>query len=395
MNRRLYQGVALPLILLSAQPSPAEIAPAIPTLAKIYDKAPDGLELYELNYVALDPTTGALWVKYGSKNETPVRFDRKAGTSRVIGRLGSGPNEFPRPESIFGIAPGANGEVVMWDLARLAVVWINAAGVQTRQWPVRTSASMMGRIYTDTRGRAYVGQPGSVTATNLPRTAVAVRVDSSGFRDTLRLPLSASFKYSWICVNNGGGGVRGSAQFLASHAPRLEWGVDRQGRAFAAWSDSNFVAVSDGPRIRRLVFPNAPVPLTAAERKTVSDDLDGIAGTCSRQQGNFEGPRPPVPDVRPQITTLVAEVNGGIAVVRDVACARVPTWRAPETSASPPPTQTLCPIVERFDASGARLRPFTLTPGDRLMALRADTAWVRRTGSDGLSSIRELRIPPR
>jgi hypothetical protein len=56
---------------------------------------------------------------------------------------------------------------------------------------------------------------------------------------------------------------------------------------------------------------------------------------------------------------------------------------------------TECTIVERFDASGLRLAPFTLGANDQLRAIRADTAWITQTDSLGVTKILELVIPPR
>jgi hypothetical protein len=56
---------------------------------------------------------------------------------------------------------------------------------------------------------------------------------------------------------------------------------------------------------------------------------------------------------------------------------------------------TECTIVERFDASGLRLAPFTLGASDQLRAIRADTAWITQTDSLGVTKILELVIPPR
>jgi hypothetical protein len=85
---------------------------------------------------------------------------------------------------------------------------------------------------------------------------------------------------------------------------------------------------------------------------------------------------------------------GGIAVRRSKPCAQFKEWKAPITGAAPPDSGR-CGFVERFDATGRRLSPFTYSPGDQLLAIRGDTVWMARRDDDDLVKILELVVPRR
>jgi hypothetical protein len=162
------------------------------------------------------------------------------------------------------------------------------------------------------------------------------------------------------------------------------WGVDALGRTYAAWNDSHVVIVSDGATQHRLVLPNSREPLTPEEKALAANTLEKFESYSLKQGLTLSGPRPAVPEFRPQLDGLVSEMNGGIAIVRSRRCASMPDWRAPGGTPAPAADSSArCTLVERFDAEGRRLRPFTLGPDDTLMVLRGDTAWVRQRGKTG------------
>ena len=98
--------------------------------------------------------------------------------------------------------------------------------------------------------------------------------------------------------------------------------------------------------------------------------------------------------MRSQILDVRPELNGGIYVRRSKPCAGYTTWKAPITGAAAPDSGR-CGLVERFDASGRRLTPFTITARDEVLAMRADTVWVARRDEDDLYKILEMVIPRR
>jgi hypothetical protein len=171
------------------------------------------------------------------------------------------------------------------------------------------------------------------------------------------------------------------------------WGVDARGRVVAAWTDSSFVLVRGAGTDIRLRLPNYRESLSAENRAEVTKNLDQFEENAKRRGAKLEGPRPPVPASRPQIDALLPEMNGGVTITRSRACDDVPEWRAPGSHAPAAAGTERCAFVERFDAEGIRLRPFTLGPGDRLRAMRADTAWVIRENADGLQRVLKLVVP--
>ncbi len=372
-----------------AQQAPVEMAPVVARLAKTYDKAPDGQEYFYIRALTIEPQSGAIWLAYGLGSEAPVRIDRTTGVAKVIGRSGSGPNEYRRP---IAMQPGAQGDVGIWDTGRRMWLWVDSVGVHGRTWPVPTNSVNMTKIFTDVNGRVYLGQ---WTPPGPARTEVAVRVDSAaGLRDTMRLPMPIPQAGGWTWRgSSGGGSVTYSTRVLFS--ANVVWGVDRLGRMVAARSDSNFVIVRDGQSEKRLLLPNWRDPLTAADRQSATKELDRFDSTARAEGGVLDGPRPAIPAVRPQIDGLLPEVNGGITVLRTRPCSRFPGWRAPITGATAVADTAQCTIVERFDASGLRLAPFTLGPSDQLRVIRADTAWITRSDSLGVAKILELVIPRR
>jgi hypothetical protein len=372
------------------QQTVAEIAPVAPTIVKVYEKGPDGLELFRINAVVIEPASGALWIQYGGESEPPIRIDRTTGAVKLVGRKGAGPNEYRR---VFAMVPGAQGDVGIWDPSRRLWFWVDSAGVQRRTWSIPTNSLLYGRVFSDIRGNVYIGQNARLGEFG---NEMAVRLDSArGLVDSLPVPAAASNRYRWSYTAVSAGGGRGSAGMVVRYAPIVHWGVDARGRVFAAWSDSNFIAVIDSGRQHRLFVPDYREPLTATERAQADSSISLFEANARSRGAQLDGPRPPVPGFRPQIAGVVPEMNGGIAITRTRPCNSVPGWRGPGNA--PPVDHPLgrCGIVERFDADGRRLRPFTLGAGQQLAVLRSDTAWVTISTADGLSRVIEMVIPRR
>lgn len=389
-SRRLFGSVFAVAAVSGAaaafQQGPADIAPAMPAILKTYERGPDGLELFNIRAVVIEPSDGALWIKYGRGTEPAIRINRRSGAITTIGRHGSGPNEY---RNIWAMAPGVRGEVGIWDTMRRSWFWVDSAGVQRRTWSVPTN-SLSQSVFTDIRGNVYIGQPVRFGDFS---NHVAVRVDSSrGLVDSTPLPVAGSSKYHWTYTSVSGGG-RSSYAMVAPFAPSMMWGVDARGRVFGAWSDSNFVVVRDGTRDRKLLLPDYRDPLSSSERAQADSVLDGFARDARTRGAQLDGPRPPVPPNRPQFDELIADMTGGIAVVRSRQCSALPGWRAPGGAAPANDPQSRCGLVERFDSAGRRLRPFTLTHGHQLKVLRGDTAWVIAPAGDGLARVIEMVIP--
>jgi hypothetical protein len=250
-----------------------------------------------------------------------------------------------------------------------------------------TNSLNYGRIFSDARGNVYIGQP--LAFADPLRREVMVRVDSAaGLRDTVPIPIQDDARWRWSASTaNGNSGTR------VMHAPSTLWSVDARGRLLVAWTDSNHVIVHEGNRLRRVVVPNYREPLTAEERKVATDNLAQFEATARTRGAQLSGPRPSLPGFRNQLTGIVPDLDGGFALPRSRSCRHMPDWRAPGTRAPAPNPDMRCGIVERFDADGRRLRPFTLQLGDQLKVVRGDTAWVVRSDRDGLSTILEMVLP--
>ena len=375
---------ALVLTPRTLQQPTADIAPVAPSIVRTYETGPDGLELFRVNHVVIEPASGALWVHYGEESEPPVRIDRRTGAAKVIGRRGSGPNEYTR---IIAMVPGAHGDVGIWDPGRRLWFWVDSAGVQRRTWPLPTNSLNYGQIFSDARGNVYIGQP--LAFADPQRRVAAVRVDSAaGLRDTIPIPFQTDSKWQWSASTaNGSSGTR------VMHAPSVVWSVDARGRLLVAWTDSNFVTVRDGGRDRRVLVPNYREPLSAQERRRATESLDQFEATARSRSAQLSGPRPSLPEFRNQLTTIVPDMTGGFALPRLRVCRNIPEWRAPGTREPAPTPDGRCGIVERFDAEGRRLRPFTLQAGHQLRVMRGDTAWVVSSNRDGFDQILEMVVP--
>jgi hypothetical protein len=379
---------ATALALVAARPaqqSPADLPLAQTAILRTYAKGPDGLDLYQVRDVVIEPRSGALWITFGEESEPPIRIDRKTNAIRTIGRKGAGPDEYTR---IIAMVPGARGDVGIWDPARRLWFWVDSAGRQTRTWSIPTNSLVYGGVYSDTRGAVYLKQRATYTPGDF-NNMVIVRLDSaSGFRDSTPILLKDDGRWSWSGTSASGaaGGTR------VSGAPSVLSGVDARGRMFAAWSDSNFVLVKDAARVTRLVLPDYQEPLTAEERSRATTSLDQFEAGMKRQSLTPKGPRPPIPTLRSQIRTITPEMNGGLAIVRSRPCASVPTWRAPGTGAPASDPNQRCAFLERFDADGHRLRPLSLLYGDFVQVVRGDTVWTTRETRDQLVHIVELVV---
>ena len=383
------------LVLVAVVPvfaqAPAELTPAVARLVKTYAETPDGAGFFDVRAAAVELKSTGLWIRYGDDGKPPVRIDRATGKAKLIGRAGDGPNEYRQTADFVS---GADGMIGVRDVGRMLFFWVDPNGVQRRTWPVPTTDNVQGKTFTDTRGRVYIGRsPLDPNGKSNPQ--YAVRIDSAlGLRDTMVVPLERDPAWSWQTRSVRNGNVTATSLFYVQYAPYPDWGIDRQGRMFAYWSDSNFVEIYEGGKKRRLMLPEWREPLSAADRKRVTETLDNIEKRERARNSEFLGPRPPLPPHRPQILEAQPELTGGIVVRRTKPCAGYTGWRAPISGAAAPDSGR-CALVERFDAAGKRLTPFTLTARDQLLAVRADTAWVARRDEDDLVKILELVIPRR
>lgn len=377
----LALGVALPL---GAQNAP-ELPPVVARLLRTYAESPDGAGFFDVRAAVPELRSTGLWVRYGDDGKPPVRIDRATGVAKVIGRPGSGPNEYRQTADMVAAPDGTIG---VRDVGRMLLFWVDAAGVQRRTWSVPTTDNMQGKTFADGMGRVYIGR--TPVERGVFGAPYVVRVDSArGLVDTMRIPFERNRASMWSVRT-----ANGSTQYYVQFAPAPDWGIDRQGRLYAFWSDSSFIQVGDGKAVKRLWLPEWREPLSAADRKSASDRLDGIEKREKARNAEFLTPRPAIPQFRPQILEAMPDLAGGIVVRRSKPCASFGGWKAPITGAAPPDSGR-CGLVERFDAAGRRLAPFTISGRDQLLAVRADTVWIARRDEDDLVKILELVIPRR
>lgn len=375
--------VGTPTALVAQRP--AELTPAVARLVKTYSQSPDGAGFFSVWAAAVELKSNGLWIRYGDDGTPPVRIDRTTGTSKVIGRAGSGPNEYRQTADMIS---GVDGTIGVRDVGRQLLFWVDQNGVQRRTWSLPTTSNMQSKTFTDMKGHVYIGTSSFVDGKRGP--TMLVRVDSAlGLRDTVVVPFQQSPTWSWSTRT-----ANGATMYYVQYAPSPDWGIDRQGRLYAYWSDSSFIQIFDGKKSSRLLLPTWREPLTAADRKRVTDQLDQIEKREKARNAEFLGSRPAVPELRPQLLESIPELNGGIVVRRSRLCAAYAGWKAPISGAAPPDSGR-CSLIERFDPSGKRLTPFTLTARDQLLAIRADTAWVARRDEDDIVKILELVIPRR
>jgi hypothetical protein len=369
---------------------PPELAPVVARLARTYAEGPNGKDFFDVFNAAVELKSNGLWVRFGAPGEPPVRIDRSTGIARTIGAKGQGPNEFAGPTDLIS---GQDGLIGVRDPGRQLLFWVDRDGVQRRTWPVPTSSNMQYKTFTDTKGRVFIGVSSFDPKGGFGPTII-VRVDSArGLVDTMTVPFKADPRWTWE-TRTSSGSAMGATKYYVQYAPSPDWGIDRQGRIFGYYSDSSFVQIFDGRQTHRLLVPAWHEQLTAANRKTVTDRLDDIERREKARGGTFLGPRPPIPTMRAQILEVMPDVAGGLVVRRSKPCQGFSAWKAPVTGAAPPDSGR-CGWVERFDASGKRLAPFTLTGRDQLLAVRADTVWVARRDDDDLVKILELTLPRR
>lgn len=382
-------GLSLSLALaatpaLRAQNAP-DLPPVVARLVRTYAASPDGAGFFDVRAAVPELGSNGLWIRYGDDGKPPVRIDRTTGAAKVIGRAGSGPDEYRQTGDMIA---GPDGLIGVRDVGRRLLFWVDASGVQRRTWSVPTSDNMQGKTFADTKGRVYVGRTPVDNGVFGP--PYAVRVDSAlGLVDTMRIPFKRNPASMWSTRT-----ANGATQYYVQFAPTPDWGIDRQGRLYAFWSDSNFIQIGDGKAMKRLWLPAWREPLSAADRKSASDRLDGIEKRERARNAEFLSPRPDVPQFRSQILDALPDLAGGIVVRRSKSCASFSGWKAPITGAAPPDSGR-CGFVERFDAAGRRLAPFTITGRDQLLAVRADTAWIARRDDDDIVKILELVIPKR
>jgi len=382
-------ALSLALALAGASPLVAQTAPDLPPvvarLLRTYAESPDGAGFFDVRAAVPELGSTGLWVRYGDDGKPPVRIDRATGVAKVIGRPGSGPNEYRQTGDIVA---GPDGLIGVRDVGRMLLFWVDAAGVQRRTWSVPTTDNMQGKTFADAKGRVYIGR--TPVDRGVFGAPYVVRVDSArGLVDTMRIPFKRHPASMWSTRT-----PNGATQYYVQFAPAPDWGIDRQGRLYSFWSDSNFIQIGDGKATKRLWLPAWREPLSAVDRKSASDRLDDIEKREKARNAEFLSPRPSVPQFRSQILDVMPDLAGGIVARRSKPCASFRGWKAPITGATPPDSGR-CGLVERFDASGTRLAPFTITGRDQVLAVRADTVWIARRDEDDLVKILELVIPKR
>jgi hypothetical protein len=270
---------------LAAQ-APADLTPAVARLIRTYSETPDGAGFFDVRAAVPELKGNGLWVRYGEDGKPPVRIDRATGAAKVIGRPGDGPNEYRQTGDIVA---GADGLMGVRDVGRQLFFWVDKDGVQRRTWPVPMTDNMMNKTFTDTRGRVYMGRTPVVNG--VFGDPIILRVDSArGLVDTTPTPFKRSDAGKWATRT-----ANGATQMYVQFAASPDWGIDRQGRVFGYWSDSNFIQLKDGTKTSRLLVPVWREPLSDVDKKAANDRLDAFERGQKANKAEFLGPRPPVP----------------------------------------------------------------------------------------------------
>lgn len=315
--------------------------------------------------------------------EAEVRLiDLRTGSSRVLGRQGSGPGEYTRP---FALYPGRGDTTLVLDLSGRRLLRVGPDGrfsdAVTRLPTVRGGFKPPQGV--DTEGRVYLDLEGIlVTAT----MAAAERGAAPIYRWTPGGQVDSIGELRFPPVRTGGGDLSGP---VPPYQPRDAWAVDQAGRV---------VIVRQSPYRVEWILPNRPTPIIGpsipteavrvgrAEQEVYLDQLMRESGFTVMRDGQGGVVRPPRPN------------PADLAWPQTMPTFEGPAWITPSGEAwvrRHRPAAAAEVRYDLFDGAGRLVHQVELPAGRRLVGLGTGTVYTVREDEDGLQWLERYQFPPR
>lgn len=313
------------------------------------------------------------------------------GDARIVGRHGQGPGEYMSPMALLPM-PGDSSAV--YDSGNRRMLVIDPEGRPTGTFALEVAGTGAGPVRVlgnprgaDARGRIYIETFQARPTRGGPAvldTVPVLRYDRRGRRaDTVAWlhPVPTTVVTSRI------GSATSFAVYPQPFGKGDAWAVSPAARvAVIRASDYQVEWIEDGPKRRRgPVTSFEPIPVTAADKKAVLDDLGrtprGVALTLQDGRTLTGAAPPPVAFEWP---SAKAPFEPGAAWIRGDGELWIARYRAFGDSV---------PRFDLFDGTGVRTGQVALLAGLRLVGLGEHSAYAIRTDSDGLEHLQRYRLP--
>lgn len=323
---------------------------------------------------------------YVADSQIPAvrRYDGEGRWLADIGREGEGPGEYLYPR---GIAYPPSHHLMVYDVRARRLTVYDEAGDHLDSFHTRSGLYSGDIFEADTAGHAYVKNVAADVRTldegdPWPMEWLRFAPDGS-LIDTIAVPPEDKVGPGYVLAGRGGYFRPFTVMTVSTMSPH-GYLVTARNDAYALHRP-----LQDG-RILRIERSVEPVPVLPEERRQWEAISDYFEERPSVERGAY----PSIPDVKPVIRHLFADMEGRIWVARYAQAEHRP--HTPEEKAergNRPDFEWRQPLVwEVFSPGGSFLGRVTLPPRTTLVAARGDLVWGVQWGEFREDYVVRLRI---
>ena len=364
----------------------SERATLVPRVTIGVAEGDENLMLGDIRGLAVGPD-GSIYIAEGGPSLK--KFGPDGQFIRTIGRVGSGPGEFRRPDGGLAVLP--DGRVVLRDPGNGRLAVFSPEGEPLTTWRISSGLNTSRRLYADTAGNVYTLVLVDPEAQVDEWVMGLLRFTPDGTStDTLRAP-TWRFDESVIKAEREGSSSINEVPFSADDS----WTFSPLGYYAGGVSTSYRIDLfrpGSPLRIERSTPPIPVLPEEAADHKRVASE------NMERNYPGWVWNGPDVPRVKPPFREVYAGDDGRIWVrvstpgFKDSTATReegvgsrtwsVPTWQE-------------AVAFDVFDAEGQYLGAVDAPAGFQSWpepVFRGDTVWAAVEDEDGVKYIQRLEL---
>jgi hypothetical protein len=296
----------------------------------------------------------------------------------TIGRDGSGPGEFRRPDQV-RVTP--DGRIIVRDQPSRFSLFA-PDGTFLHDWPLRSGFSTSVPFFLEDGTR--------VLNPNLPDRLVRYELDGTVV-DTIDYPTRGYIPPRLEVTTPGG-----HASYSVPFTPNESWGATRAGSVlFGLTSTYRIERWDSAGKVFRIERAVDPVPVQPAEAEQARERVTRAIHSANAPSWRWNGAD--IPSAKPPWRSLLSGLDNSLWVVRSTTAVEEPNpaWDA-QHPADGFPTRWVEPVVaDVFDAEGQYLGPVKIPRELRLYpppVVRSDRIWAAAFHESGHPQVVRYRL---